>query len=152
MVKLLTKYVTTNYALGLGHVLVPSTDVIQLTLTLRMTTAQVVETSVTVDNNSPIQDYILKSLLSNTSLRWTPRVGPCLPLVTPFIWLSVRQTSLLNGHLGPVLNVSILERFDCIPGGGGTVGILGWRCAPGTLDPWAYTRSSSAEICYPILD
>ena len=30
---------------------------IQLTLTLRMTTAQVVETSVTVNNNSPIQDY-----------------------------------------------------------------------------------------------
>ena len=34
-----------------------STDVIQLTLTLKMTTAQVVETSVTVNNNSPIQDY-----------------------------------------------------------------------------------------------
>ena len=31
---------------------------IQLTLTLKMTTAQVVETSVTVNNNSPIQDYI----------------------------------------------------------------------------------------------
>ena len=30
---------------------------IQLTLTLKMTTAQVVETSVTV-NNSPFQDYI----------------------------------------------------------------------------------------------
>ena len=100
-----------------------------------------------------IQTIILKSLLSNTSLRWTRRVGPCLPLVTPFIWLSVRQTSLLNGHLGPVPNVSILERFDCIPRrGGDTFGIFGWRCAPGTLDPWAYTRSSSAEICYPILD
>ena len=36
--------------------LIPSTDVIQLTLTLKMTTAQVVETLVTV-NNSPIQDY-----------------------------------------------------------------------------------------------
>ena len=35
---------------------IPSTDVIQLTLTLEMTTAQVVETSVTVNNNSPIQD------------------------------------------------------------------------------------------------
>ena len=34
-----------------------STDVIQLTLTLKMTT-QVVETSVTVNNNSPIQDYV----------------------------------------------------------------------------------------------
>ena len=37
---------------------IPSTDVIQLTLTLKMTTAQVVETSVTVKNNSPIQDYV----------------------------------------------------------------------------------------------
>ena len=37
---------------------VPSTDMIQLTLTLKMTTAQVVETSVTVNNNSPIQDYV----------------------------------------------------------------------------------------------
>ena len=36
--------------------IIPSTDVIQLTLTLKMTTAQVVETSVTVNNNSPIQD------------------------------------------------------------------------------------------------
>ena len=31
---------------------------IQLTLTLKMTTAQVVKTSVTVNNNSPIQDYV----------------------------------------------------------------------------------------------
>ena len=31
---------------------------IQLTLTLKVTTAQVVETSVTVINNSPIQDYV----------------------------------------------------------------------------------------------
>ena len=31
---------------------------IQLTLTLKITTAQVVETSVTVNNNSPIQDYV----------------------------------------------------------------------------------------------
>ena len=41
--------------------IIPSTDVIQLTLTaltLKMTTAQVVETSVTVNNNSLIQDYV----------------------------------------------------------------------------------------------
>ena len=41
--------------------IIPSTDVIQLTLTLKMTTAQVVETSVTVksvNNNSPIQVYV----------------------------------------------------------------------------------------------
>ena len=34
-----------------------SSDVTQLTLALKMTTAQVVETSVTVNNNSPIHDY-----------------------------------------------------------------------------------------------
>ena len=38
--------------------IIPLTDVIQLTLTLKMTTKQVVEMSVTVNNNSPIQDYI----------------------------------------------------------------------------------------------
>ena len=38
--------------------LIPTTDVIQLTLTLKMSTAQVVETSVTVNNNSPIQDFV----------------------------------------------------------------------------------------------
>ena len=31
---------------------------IQLTLTLKMTTAQVDETSVTINNNGPIQDYV----------------------------------------------------------------------------------------------
>ena len=35
-----------------------SSDMIQRTLTLKMTTTQVVETSVTVNNNIPIQDYI----------------------------------------------------------------------------------------------
>ena len=30
----------------------------QLTLTLKMTTAKVVETSVTVNKNSPLQDYV----------------------------------------------------------------------------------------------
>ena len=34
------------------------TDMMQLTFNLKMTTAQVVETSVTVNNNSPIQDYV----------------------------------------------------------------------------------------------
>ena len=41
-----------------NHSLRPSPDVIHLTLTLKMTTAQVVETSLTVNNNSPIQDCV----------------------------------------------------------------------------------------------
>ena len=36
----------------------PSTDVIRLTLTLKMTAAQVFETSVTVSNNSLIEDSV----------------------------------------------------------------------------------------------
>ena len=39
-----------------NQTLIPSTDMIQFTLTLKMTNAQVVEMSVTVNNNSPIQD------------------------------------------------------------------------------------------------
>ena len=46
-----------NYVAMLLVVCQLSLDVIQLTLTLKITTAQVVETSVTVNNN-PIQDYI----------------------------------------------------------------------------------------------
>ena len=34
---------------------------------------------------------------------------------------------------------------------GGTLGISGWVCAAGTLEPFTYTRASSAEFCYPIL-
>ena len=50
----------------------PSTDVIQLTLTLKMTTTQVVETSVTVNNNSPIQDYIHPDNQTQPSFEMTP--------------------------------------------------------------------------------
>ena len=37
-------------------------------------------------------------------------------------------------------------------GWGGTLGISGWGCAAGTLEPLTYTRDSSAEFCYPILE
>ena len=36
--------------------------------------------------------------------------------------------------------------------GGGTLGISGWECAAGTLESLTYTRASSAEFCYPILE
>ena len=36
--------------------------------------------------------------------------------------------------------------------GGGTLGISGWGCAAGTLGPLTYTRASSAEFCYPVLE
>ena len=54
----------------------PSTDVIQLTLTLKMTTAQVVETSVTVNNNSPIQDYVHPDDQTQPTFEMTPGFKP----------------------------------------------------------------------------
>ena len=37
---------------------------------------------------------------------------------------------------------------DSAPGVGGyTLGIFGWGCAAGTLEPLAYTTGSSAEFC-----
>ena len=52
--------------------IIPSTDVIRLTLTPKMTTAQVVETSVTVNNNSPIQDYAHPDDQTQPTFEMTP--------------------------------------------------------------------------------
>ena len=38
------------------------------------------------------------------------------------------------------------------PEGEGILGICGWGCAAGTLEPLTYNRASSAEFCYPILE
>ena len=55
--------------------MIPSTDEVQLTLTLKMTTAQVVETSVTV-NNSPIQDYVHPDDQTQPTFEMTPGFKP----------------------------------------------------------------------------
>ena len=49
---------------------------IQLTLTLKMTTAQVVETSVTVNNNSSIQDYVHPDDQTQPTFEMTPGFKP----------------------------------------------------------------------------
>ena len=49
---------------------------IQLTLTLNMTTTQVVETSVTVNNNSPIQDYVHPDNQTQPTFEMTPGFKP----------------------------------------------------------------------------
>ena len=48
----------------------------QLTLTLKMTTAQVVETLVTVNNNSPIQDYVHPDDQTQPTFEMTPGFKP----------------------------------------------------------------------------
>ena len=49
---------------------------IQLTLTLKMTNAQVVETSVTVNKNSPIQDYVHPDDQTQPTFEMTPGFKP----------------------------------------------------------------------------
>ena len=49
---------------------------IQLTSTLKMTTAQVVETSVTVNNNPPIQDYVHTDYQTQPIFEMTPGFEP----------------------------------------------------------------------------
>ena len=56
--------------------MIPSTDVTQLTLTLKMTTGQVVETSVTVNNSSPIQDYSDPDYQTQPTFEMTPGFKP----------------------------------------------------------------------------
>ena len=58
--------------------IISSTDVIQLTLTLKMSIAQVVETSVTVNNNvnSPIQDYVHPDDQTQPTFEMTPWLKP----------------------------------------------------------------------------
>ena len=53
-----------------------NTDVIQLTLTLKMTTTQVVQTSITVNNNSPIQDYVHPNDQTQPTFEMTPGFKP----------------------------------------------------------------------------
>ena len=48
----------------------------QLTLTLKMTTAQVAETSVTVNNNSPIQEYVHPDDQTQPTVEMTPGFKP----------------------------------------------------------------------------
>ena len=56
--------------------IIRSTDVIQLTLTLKMTTAQVVEAPVTDNNNSPIQDYVHPDDQTQPTFEMTPGFKP----------------------------------------------------------------------------
>ena len=55
---------------------ITSVDGSQLILTLKMTTTQVVEMSVTVNNNSPFQDYVHLDDQTQPTFEMTPRFKP----------------------------------------------------------------------------
>ena len=61
--------------------------------------------------------------------------------------LSARTKKLAFVERWPLVEVRLYSG-----GGGGTLGISGWGCAAGTVEPLTYTRASSAEFCYPILE
>ena len=58
----------------------------------------------------------------------------------------MRKTSLLKGITN---NLKIIYLNYTGGGGGGTLGISGWGCAAGTLEPLAYTRASFSWILLP---
>ena len=55
---------------------VPTLELVDETLTLKMTTEQVVETSVTGNNNSPIQDYVHPDDQTQHTFEMTPGFKP----------------------------------------------------------------------------
>ena len=67
---------------------------IQLTLTLKMTTAQVVETSVTVNNNSPIQDYVHPDDQTQPTFEMTPGFKPLTVLLLLLLLTLLIQTEV----------------------------------------------------------
>ena len=85
--------------------LIPSADMIQLTLTLKMAIAQVVEISVTVVNNSPIQDYVHPDDHTQPTYELTPG----LKLFTVFqIHLWPNQNLSLNSLSLPTITFPLL--------------------------------------------
>ena len=65
-----------------------------------------------------------------------------------WITASAKKEAEVNVHM-PMKSTNPI----CTRGGeGGTLGIFGWGGATGKLESLAYTRASSSEFCYPVLD
>ena len=83
-------------------------------MTLKTTTTQVVETSVTVDNNRPIQNYIHPDDHTQPTNEMTPG---CKPLTAPEVFVKVSSAqipsvSLRRTHLELALNVHLREMIE----------------------------------------
>ena len=66
---------------------------------------------------------------------------------------------LIYGSERIIGNMALHNKFKNLPirleiggGWGGTLGISRWGCAAGTLEPLTFTRASSSEFCYPMLE
>ena len=89
--------------------------------------------------------------------------SPQAPIQDLYVIGKVKKCSLLillqmscyqsSFKIGTFIKAAVSKRnLITSPGAGGTSGISGWGCAAGTLEPLTYTRASSAEFGYPILE
>ena len=74
------------------------------TMTLKMTTAQVVDTSVTVNNNRPIQDYVHHDDQTQPTFEMTPRFKP---FTLSTISERLKQTRVVNAILSSFNNNTV---------------------------------------------
>ena len=75
--------------------IIPSTDVIQLSLTLKMTTPQVDETPVTVNKNSPIQDYVHPDDQTQPTFEMTPGFKP-FTIIIIMMMMMIKVMVMMN--------------------------------------------------------
>ena len=106
---------------------------IQLILTLKMTTAQVVETSVTVNNNHPIQDYVHPRHSYSTNLpsvvftlflcwRWDLQLAVCT-------WYKI-SSDKINFCLAGKNNLSYIIIVRTVPDRDLEIRERGWSSRP----------------------
>ena len=90
---------------------------IQLTLTLKLTTAQVVETPVTVNNNnSPIQDYVQPDDHTHPTFEMTPGFNPFTVSLLPCGTKFLRDFIFADGRFFCVLRELIFAILRRYPG------------------------------------
>ena len=74
--------------------------IFRVKLTLKMTTAQVVETSVTVNNNSPIQDYVHLDDHAQPTYEMTPVFKPFTDIKFTLLLVMSNQNFVLSNQDG----------------------------------------------------
>ena len=86
--------------------------IFRVKLTLKMTTAQVVETSVTVNNNSPIQDYVHLDDHALPTYEMTPVFKPFTDIKFTLLLVMSNQNFVLSNQDGVLVwhNMSFQEK------------------------------------------
>ena len=99
---------------------------IELTLTLKTTAAQVVEMSVTVNNNSPIQEYVHRDNQTQPTLEMTPGFRPFTVLIT--VWLMLIMNKIQPHLKKNMLKMNLYMSWDSILKYTLSVELSGYAC------------------------